>query len=113
MSTWPHITHSSRKQALRICRCGLFVAASLCITRLSQYAHLTLLVQDMAKLQLDQLQPYMLPWDARHLQACMSDLLSEDASYGTLEPSLFCSPGSNSIIMWSAGTVPQRMLLNF
>lgn len=54
-------------------------------------------------MQFDQLQPYMLPWDARHLQLCLSDLLSEAVSHGTLEPSLFCSPGSNSMLVWSAG----------
>lgn len=60
-------------------------------------------VQDLSKLQLDEVQPYMMPWDARHLVACISDLVSEDRFFGTLEPSLFCSPDSSAKLVWPAG----------
>lgn len=60
-------------------------------------------MQDLSRLQLDLVQPYMLPWDARHFVACISDLFSEDRFYSTLEPSLFCSPGSTASLVWPAG----------
>ena len=72
------------------------------------HQHLVCL-QDVAQLQFDQIQPYMLPWHARHLRACMSDLLSKDVS-NTLEPSLFCRPGSNNMLIWCAGVTAAHIL---
>ena len=59
-------------------------------------------VQDVPKVQLDQIQPYLLPMDVRRLVACMKPL-TQAASYGTLEPSLFCSSLNDAHIVWPAG----------
>ncbi len=48
--------------------------------------------QDLADLSIDAVQGYMLPWDARRLAAAFSNVLSpEQSSYGSFEPSLFCT----------------------
>ncbi len=39
----------------------------------------------------------------------MSDLLSKDVS-NTLEPSLFCRPGSNNMLIWCAGVTAAHIL---
>ena len=48
--------------------------------------------QDLADLSIDAVQGYMLPWDVRRLAAALSTVLSpEQSSYGSFEPSLFCT----------------------
>ncbi len=48
--------------------------------------------QDVADLSIDAVQGYMLPWDVRRLAAALSNVLSpEQSSYGSFEPSLFCT----------------------
>ena len=48
--------------------------------------------QDLDNLSIDAVQGYMLPWDMRRLAAALSNVLSpEQSSYGSFEPSLFCT----------------------
>ena len=54
-------------------------------------------------MRIDELQPYMLPWDARHILACCTTLAPGFGQLGTLEPSLFPSPGSIANVTWAEG----------
>ena len=59
--------------------------------------------QDLTRMRMDELQPFMLPWDVRHLSACCCCLAPQLADLGTLEPSLLPTPGSHAHEVWPAG----------
>ena len=57
-------------------------------------------------MRMDEVQPYMLPWDAQHLSACCSLLAPGLAQLGTLEPSLFPTPEGKALEAWPSGEFP-------
>lgn len=54
-------------------------------------------------MRMDELQPFMLPWDVRLLSACCRSVAPQLADLGTLEPSLFPSAGNIVHEIWPAG----------